>query len=60
MLEFGNQNPVIITPAPEARQEYIVRVLNAAVGGGGQEADVQLGGCVQAWFDFSSEPVCQS
>ncbi len=34
MLEFGNQNPVIITPAPEARQEYIVRVLNAAAAAG--------------------------
>ena len=34
MLEFGNQNPVIISPAPEARQEYIVRVLNAAAAAG--------------------------
>ena len=34
MLEFGNQNPVIITPTPEARQEYIVRVLNAAAAAG--------------------------
>lgn len=34
MLEFGNQNPVIITPAPEARQEFIVRVLNAAAAAG--------------------------
>lgn len=34
MLEFGNTNPVIITPAPEARQEYIVRVLNAAAAAG--------------------------
>ena len=34
MLEFGNQNPVIIAPAPEARQEYIVRVLNAAAAAG--------------------------
>ena len=34
MLEFGNQNPVIISPAPEARQEYIARVLNAAAAAG--------------------------
>ena len=34
MLEFGNQNPVIIAPAPEARQESIVRVLNAAAAAG--------------------------
>ena len=34
MLEFGNQNPVIIAPAPEARQESIVRVLNAAAAEG--------------------------
>ena len=34
MLEVGNQNPVIISPAPEARQEYIVRVLNAAAAAG--------------------------
>ena len=34
MLEFGNDNPVIINPAPEARQEYIARVLNAAAAAG--------------------------
>ena len=34
MMEFGNQTPVIITPAPEARQEIIVRVLNAAAAAG--------------------------
>lgn len=36
LMSFGSKDPVIIQPAPEARQEQIVRVLNAAAAAGVQ------------------------
>ena len=36
LMSFGSKDPVIIQPAPEARQEQIVKVLNAAAAAGVQ------------------------
>ena len=36
LMSFGTKDPVIIQPAPEARQEQIVKVLNAAAAAGVQ------------------------
>lgn len=36
LMTFGTKDPVIIQPAPDARQEQIVRVLNAAAAAGVQ------------------------
>lgn len=34
LMSFGAKDPVVIQPAPDARQEQIVRVLNAAAAAG--------------------------
>lgn len=34
LMDFGSKDPVIIQPAPDARQERIIQVLNAAVAAG--------------------------
>ena len=34
LMSYGGKDPVIIQPAPEARQEIIIRVLNAAAAAG--------------------------
>lgn len=36
LMSFGSKDPVIVQPAPEARQEQIVKVLNAAAAAGVQ------------------------
>ncbi len=36
LMSFGSKDPVIIQPAPEARQDQIVKVLNAAAAAGVQ------------------------
>ncbi len=36
LMSFGSKDPVIIQPAPDARQEQIVKVLNAAAAAGVQ------------------------
>ena len=36
LMSFGSKDPVIIQPVPEARQEQIVKVLNAAAAAGVQ------------------------
>ena len=36
LMSFGTKDPVIIQPAPEARQEQIVKVLSAAAAAGVQ------------------------
>ena len=40
LMSYGAKDPVIIQPAPDARQERIVQVLNAAAARGSEESQL--------------------